>query len=689
MDASTPTGKHSNRLCGETSPYLLQHANNPVDWHPWDEQALSLAREKDIPIFLSIGYAACHWCHVMERESFEDEVTAAFMNEHFLNIKVDREERPDLDAIYMNAVTAMTGNGGWPLNVFLTPDLRPFYGGTYFPPDGRYGTPAFLDILKQIDLLWKTSRSKLFQSAEQLTALLARHGGSPESEHDVLSAGLREAAAAYLESAYDKTWGGWGSAPKFPSPATISLLLRGCTRESNTGHLEMALSTLRKMAAGGIYDHVGGGFHRYATDERWLVPHFEKMLYDNAQLAVSYLEAWQVTHDAFFKTVTCDILNYVLRNMRDPAGAFYSSEDADSEGEEGKYYLWDKAEIMHILGPEDGQDCCAYYAVREEGNFTSHEPYHQGRNILHTSPKSDERVDSGRLAAWKEKLLNARIRRIRPGIDDKVITAWNAMMITALARAGFTWNIPEYTSAACKAGRFLREIMYDGSILYRIWRRDRKRFPGYLDDYALTANAFTDLYECTGDESWLKSAQTLTERMLDGFYDPEGKGFYSTGPGHENLIVRMKAFHDTAEPSPNAVAALVLSRLGLLFDLPRYLVLARKSLLPAAAMALRNAPGYLHTLLAADFLIDPPVEVVFCGSPDTPEIAAMIEILSGHHVPCKVIAWASDRQAPPLLPICAAKTMEEGRGTVYICRNGACLPPETTPEGLEKALKKD
>lgn len=688
-DVPLSTGMQGNRLAKENSLYLIQHADNPVNWQPWDEQALLLARANDIPIFLSIGYAACHWCHVMERESFEDRDVADFLNTHFVSIKVDREERPEIDAIYMNAVTALTGSGGWPLNVFLTPDLRPFYGGTYFPPESRYGIPAFGDVIRQIAALWQSGRSRLLQSAEQLTSLLARNCPSPQTVENGLSVALRGAALHYLETAYDATWGGWGGAPKFPSPGAITLLLRSYSRERNAAHLEMALSTLRKMAQGGMYDQLGGGFHRYSTDERWHVPHFEKMLYDNAQLAVSYMEAWQVTHDSYFKQVACDTINYALSVLRDPVGAFYSSEDADSDGDEGKYYLWDKREILSLLGTEDGEAFSAFYSVRDEGNILSGDPGLQGKNVLSPSPGNDkiQQGDDERFFGWREKLLNARKERVRPAVDDKIITSWNALMVSALVRTGFVWNIPEFISAAYDAGSFLRQIMFDGVTLYRSWRRGEVRFPGYLDDYAFTANAFTDLYECTGEQAWLDAAKSVADSMIEGFYDTEGGGFYSTSKTHSNLIVRMKAFHDTAEPSGNALAAQALSRLGILFDVPRYLSLARESLNSVAALSLRNPPGYIHTVLAADYLLEAPFEIVFCGLPNSPNMLSMKRTLAEYLLPCKVMAWACNSPKDSHLPMCAGKTMQENRGAVYLCHQNTCYPPATTEEDLKGILR--
>ncbi len=689
-DENSPaTGtKQANRLARETSPYLLQHASNPVDWYPWGEEALTLARKENKPIFLSIGYSACHWCHVMERESFENALIAGFMNAHFVNIKVDREERPDLDDIYMNAVTAITGNGGWPLSVFLTPDLKPFFGGTYFPPSSRYGMPAFLDVLQHIVYLWHNEPSRAFSAAEQITAHLQGLFAAAPAGTNTPAASLRAQAARQLDSSFDEKWGGWGGAPKFPSPASITFLLRHYQRTGNPRLLAMAVTTLEKMALGGIYDHVGGGFHRYSTDEQWRVPHFEKMLYDNAQLPVCYLEAWQVTKNPFFKSVACDTLAYVLRDMRDPEGGFYSSEDADSEGDEGRFYLWTRQEILECLGSRDGVEFCTTYSVCEEGNFASHEPCHLNRNILYRSlPETGFVTETEeRYAAMRAALRSARDKRVRPSRDDKVITAWNALTLSALARAAFTWGITAFKDAACATAAFIEGVLLSGDVLYRTWRRGEVRYPGYLDDYAFAANAFIDLYECTTDIHWLETSKRLVDRLESRFADRQGGGFYSTDASHSNLLVRVRTLHDTAEPSPNAMAALALARLGRHLDSPQYTARAEESIAAAAAPADRMPLGYLNTLLARDYLEDTTPDIVFAGQPGSAGMESLKAVLSGRFVPCRIIAYADGKEDPLRRSLCASKTMMENRDTAYVCRNGRCLPPVNTASGLERLL---
>ncbi len=679
-----------NHLAGETSPYLLQHAKNPVDWYPWGEEALTRSRLEKKPLFLSIGYAACHWCHVMERESFENDVIAGFLNTHFISIKVDREERPDLDEIYMTAVVAMTGSGGWPLNVFLTPELKPFYGGTYFPPVGRYGMPSFLDVLQYIVSVWHANRPEALRNAKQLTAYLQSQGIPETDEPNLLSPRIRENGVKQLEAAYDQRWGGWGTAPKFPSPASITLLCRQYERNGDPLLRDMALTTLRRMALGGIHDLIGGGFHRYSTDEKWLVPHFEKMLYDNAQLALSYLEAWQITQDPFFKNVAESTLRYVLRDMRGDHGAFFASEDADSGGEEGSYYVWTRDEIIECLGVKDGNDFCEVYSVQEQGNFASHETHLHGQNILFRGLCGMSFPEDGgsRYVALREKLLAVRQKRVRPAVDDKIITAWNALMISALARAAFTWNAPEYKEAAIQAGEFIRNFLIREGIIYRTWRTGKARFPGYLDDYSFLANSFIDLYECTAESSWLTTAKEVIENMIDRFYDQERGGFYSTEDGHADLLLRVKPLHDTAEPSANAMAALALARAALFFDLHEYTGLAERSLALAAPRAVQSPLGYLHTILAADYLLEAPAEIIFSGGPERADIQALIRILSRHPVSYRIIAWAQNMPTALRLPLCDHKPMLEDRGTVYVCRHNTCHPPENTVEGFDRLLRR-
>lgn len=682
----------ANRLAGETSPYLLQHAHNPVDWHPWDEEALEKARREDKPIFLSIGYSACHWCHVMERESFENESIAEFMNRFYVSIKVDREERPDLDDIYMNAVMAMTGSGGWPMSVFLTPDLKPFYGGTYFPPEGRYGMPGFMEVLEKIALIWNEDRAKALHSADTLTRHLRENLSNRQGDRGKVSILMRENALRMLESAYDAGSGGWGSAPKFPAPASLSFLLRQYQRSGNTFALEMAVKTLTHMAEGGMYDHLGGGFHRYSVDDAWLVPHFEKMLYDNAQLAAVYLEAWQVTKNPFFRRVACETLDYVARDMQDAVGGFHSAEDADSEGEEGRYYLWDHGEILDLLGEEDGAAFCDAFQVRQEGNFSSHEVYHRGKNIPH---KGRNGAFFGAdmpeyLITMKLKLLAARGQRVRPGTDDKIITAWNGLMISAFARAAFAWNDSAYRDAAIRAGMFIKNHMLLDGTLFRTWRLGRARFPGYLEDYASVVNAFLDLYECTGDVMWVEDARELAEAMIERFHDEEKGGFFATEARHKELLVRVKTWHDTAEPSGNMMAAKALFRLGAFYAHPAYAEMGETVLSLAAPMAVRAPMGFMNAVLCADYVLDGPVEIVFVGTPETAETRALAGVLAQAYVPCAVIGWAvSDTSQTARLPLTASMQAWGSEPSVQVCVRGACKAPVTTPEAFESILRQE
>jgi len=562
---------HTNRLAGETSPYLLQHAHNRVDWYPWGEEALSRARQENKPVFLSIGYSACHWCHVMERESFEDPEVAAVLNANFISIKVDREERPDLDEIYMTAVQLMTGSGGWPLNVFLTPDLKPFYGGTYFPPDDRYGRPGFGKLLEHISETWGKDSEGLQRSAEELTRAIRDTVGRDTVPAGTVDTTILARAAQELERAFDSQWGGFGQAPKFPPSGAIGVLLRQHAHTGDEKLLEIATTTLDRMAHGGMYDQLGGGFHRYATDRRWLVPHFEKMLYDNALLARVYLEAWQVTGKDLYRRVATEILDYVLQDMTDRRGGFHSSEDADSEGEEGKFFVWRPDEIKRFLGEQDGALFCEYYGVTGEGNF-------EGFSILHVSQEPSEfarergislKQLENQLTPLRDKLREAREARVRPGKDDKVIAAWNGMMISALARGYQILGEERFLKAAERAANFVStEMVRDGALL-RTYRgkggggdRGISKLPAYLDDYAEMASALIDLYEATFDLQWLEAADQLAGRMVTDFWDEENGGFFYTSASHKNLLAQTKPLYDGAVPSGNSTATLVLLRLS-------------------------------------------------------------------------------------------------------------------------------
>ncbi len=669
-----------NRLAGEISPYLQQHAANPVAWQPWDDAALEQAIVQDKPVFLSIGYAACHWCHVMEHECFEDESMAELMNRHFINIKVDREERPDLDEIYMKAVVAMTGQGGWPMSVFLTPDLRPFYGGTYFPPERRYGIPGFREVLEQLVAFWAGDRTRLLQNASQLVTLIQSQAAVITGTDNIPAESLCDEAVKVLEDSFDPRWGGWGQAPKFPSSSAIALLLRVHKRTGRENLMSMATETLDRMRSGGIYDHLGGGFHRYSVDEEWRVPHFEKMLYDNAQLAVAYLEAWQATGRDDYRVILRETLDYLVREMQDNAGGFYASQDADSEEGEGAYYLWTYDEIMGLLGEEEGNQFCAAYGVKPGGNFASHDSGHHGKNVLFR-----ERSDSD-LSAMRTVLLIERQQRTAPKTDDKVLTSWNGMAITAFARAALAFGDAHYGNAALKAGTFLRDVMFANGTLLRTWRAGKAHLPAYLDDYAAFANACIDLYEYTADFSWIELAQNLVEEMIGRFHNGEGGGFFSTGEEHRHLLVRMYSMHDTAEPSGNSMAYLVLIRLAAVLGEERYRSLAENTLRAAAPMMQRAPSAALSFLTAAEMRLSGAVEITLGGDREYPAMKAFQTVVGEQFIPGRVIVYAGEAERKRNIPLVRGRNAVDGSPCVWVCRNRSCMAPATTTDELFQRL---
>jgi hypothetical protein len=662
-----------------------------VDWYPWGDEALARARNEDRPIFLSIGYSACHWCHVMERESFENDAIAAFMNDHFVNVKVDREERPDLDEIYMTAVMAMTGRGGWPMSVFLTPDLEPFYGGTYYPPVDAGGQPGFLTVLRGLAAAWKDRRTEALQTAAGLTKYLRESASPASAGPGPLGPDLIPNAARMLRASFDAEHGGWGGAPKFPSSGAIALLLREHRRSSDAQLLRMVRLTLDRMARGGIYDQLGGGFHRYAVDEQWLVPHFEKMLYDNAQLAQVYLEAFQATGKSLYRRVAQDTLDYVLRDMQAPEGGFYASEDADSEGREGQFYLWTRREIDSVLG-SDAEFFCTYYGVKETGNFPSHESYHAGQNILFVPkpPGTTGAVVEERLANARNRLVDVRKQRVRPGLDDKLLTSWNALMITALARGAQVLGEPRYREAAERAARrILGDRTREGRLLH-MDNAGEDRVPGFLDDYALMANALVDLYEATFDAVWIAEAERLAREMMEQFGDPSGAGFFFAGPHHQHLLLRTKPLIDGQEPSGNSAAALALLRLANYTGDETFADHGRQ-VLESSAEALAQLPqAHLKMLIALDYFLEPACEVVLAGERGSPGMDALLGALHGVFLPNKAVALAdASSGAEPStrpIPFTEGKTMLEERATAYVCRNHTCGPPVFTPEALGEQL---
>lgn len=670
----------SNRLALETSPYLLQHKDNAVDWYPWGPEALARARAEQKPIFLSIGYSACHWCHVMEHESFDHPEIAAFLNARFISIKVDREERPDLDQIYMTAVQLMTRHGGWPMSVFLTPDLQPFYGGTYWPPYPRLGMPGFIQVIQAVDELWRTRQNEAVQQAAQLTSYLQR-SDLPEPGESAVGPQLFREATGQLERDFDGIYGGFGFKPKFPQAMALQFLLRMWRRTGREGLLKMVRLNLDKMAQGGIYDQLGGGFARYSVDERWLVPHFEKMLYDNALLAGVYLDAYLATGHGEYRRVVQETLDYVLNYMTGAGGGFHSSEDADSEGEEGKFYVWTPAEIMQILGPERGARFCYVYDVTEAGNF-------EGRNILNR-PKTIEQCAKlkgwelnelqAELAESRGRLLEVRDRRVRPGKDDKMLLSWNALMIEPLARAADVLSEPKYLEAAARAADFILHDMTrpDGRLLHS-WRDGRAKLDAYLDDYAFFIQALVTLYESQFDERWIDEAVRLADLVLRHFADPQAAGLFYTADDHERLIARNKDFHESSVPSGNAVAATALLRLGKLCGRGDYLQ-AAEGIVRAAAGLIARAPSALgQMLIAADMLVGPTPEIAIVGDPGRGDTAAALSDLRRCYLPNRVLACrVSGHQggSPHLAALFQGKSHGGEEPTVYVCENFACQAP--------------
>jgi uncharacterized protein len=684
-----------NRLAHETSPYLLQHKDNPVDWHPWIPEALEQAKREDKPIFLSIGYSACHWCHVMEHESFENPAIARLMNEHFVCIKVDREERPDLDQIYMNAVQLLTGRGGWPMSVFLTPDLKPFYGGTYWPPTARMGMPGFDQVLLAVADAWKNRREQAIEHAAELTGHLARFAEQPPAAGE-LSLSRIEAAGAALERSFDHRNGGFGGAPKFPHSMDLQVLLRLWKRNRRSEWLEIVTTTLDKMSAGGIYDHLGGGFHRYSVDERWLVPHFEKMLYDNALLTSAYVEAYQATGNPEYARIARETCDYVLRDMTDGAGGFYSTEDADSEGEEGKVYVWMPREIEETLGKEATETFCYVYDITEPGNFEGHNILNLAKPIETCARIKGRDPDNLRaeLAASREKLLAVRGKRVRPGRDDKVLVAWNGLMIDAMAKAAGALEEPRYLAAAEKAAAFVLGDMRksDGRLLHT-WRAGQAKIDAYVDDYAALANALVSLYEATFNERYIDEAIGLVEIMLRHFADPSGWGFFYTADDQEQLIARNKEMHDSSVPSGNALAATVLVRLGKLTGRSDYLTGAEKTFQAATALLDRAPTAAGQLLLALDMFIGPTPEIVFLGDPANSDTAAALHLLRQRFVPNKVVvlrnpASQTAARSAAMSELFEGKSSGPLQPALFLCEDFACEAPVFGREAIASKIAK-
>jgi uncharacterized protein YyaL (SSP411 family) len=691
-----------NRLIHETSPYLVQHAYNPVDWYPWGEEAFAKARAEDKPIHLSVGYAACHWCHVLAHESFEDPETAQIMNHYFVNIKVDREERPDIDSIYMTVVQAMTGGGGWPMTVFMTPDGVPFYGGTYFPPTDRQGMPSFTRVLLSVADAYRNRRSQLLEAGEDMVTQITAATSARMPEHS-LSLAVQDNAFHQLEAQFDEHFGGFGGAPKFPQAMTYEFLLRYAHRTGNEQALAICETSLRKMAEGGIYDQLGGGFHRYSVDNQWLVPHFEKMLYDNALLTRVYIEAYQTTQDPFYRRIAEETLDYLVREMRHPAGGFYSTQDADSlpspdasHNEEGAFFVWTPAQLRQHLSSQEAMVISAIYDVTEGGNF-------EGLNILHvvrtpaqvarTLGQTEERVNE-LLASAKAKLFAIREQRPKPGLDDKILTAWNGMALRAFAMAARAFERDDYRDIARACGEFaLQTLCNEDGIPIRAWR-DRASSGlastasalqrGFLEDHALLADGLIALYEATFETRWLEKAQQLADRIIEQFWDDGIAGFYDTASDHESLIVRPRDIGDNATPSGNAAAADVLARLAIIFDNRRYRSYAERVLSGIVELAERFPGGFGRYLATNEFVLAPVKEIALVGDPASSDLQALTQAIFTPFIPNKVVLLLDTSQSATGIasPLLEQRQQIQGKATAYVCENYACQLPVTTPEEL-------
>jgi len=681
--------QYTNRLVHETSPYLLQHAHNPVDWYPWGEEALGRAKKEDRPILLSVGYSSCHWCHVMEKESFENEAIAGIMNERFINIKVDREERPDLDELYMNAVQVMTGSGGWPMTVFLTPDLVPIHAGTYFPPEDRGGMPGFPKVLSVVSDYYRSHRGEVGKMEEQMKHALRQMAEIIPSQ-ETLSEKLLSKAFDALESQFDPIYGGFGNAPKFPSSMALSLLLRYWKSTGSKKALEMVDKTLEKMANGGIYDHLGGGFHRYSVDGQWLIPHFEKMLYDNALLSRTYFEAFQVTQKERYRRVGEEILRYVLREMKSPGGGFYSTEDADSEGEEGRFYVWTRDEIKGILGKEKGTPFCAYYGVGQQGNFEG------GASVLSVASTLEKVSQSyGMTVAdlekileeGRQKLFTEREKRVRPGRDEKKLTSWNGLMISSLVDGFKLSGNDQYMSAAKEAALFILQETRENGLLMRVFNKGKWRVKGYSEDYAFFIQALIDLYEATFEMRWLKEADELNKRMIQQFWDERNKGFFFTGSENESLIARSKNPYDNATPSANSIAVFNLVRLGYLTGEDSLKQKAEQTLRLFHNFLNQHPSGFTQMLSGLSFFLNPD-EIGVIGSKNDPKTKAMLKEIYLAYLPNKILSLR-DPQEPieeNWFPFLMEKEIT-GVPTAFVCKRFTCLPPVNNEAELRKILK--
>ena len=702
--------RYTNHLIHESSPYLLMHAHNPVDWYPWGQEAFDLAKRENKPIFLSVGYSTCHWCHVMERESFTNPEIARLMNENFVNIKVDREERPDVDKVYMTFVQATTGSGGWPMSVFLTPDLKPFFGGTYWPPVDRYGRPGFSSVLERVAEAWKKDNTRIEQSAADVMQQLEKSVNAPASEKARMTEAALSRAYQQIKAGYDPANGGFGGAPKFPRPVVFNFLLRYYARTGDQAALQMTLHTLHAMADGGIHDHLGGGFHRYSVDARWHVPHFEKMLYDQAQLAIAYLQAYQITHDMFYAGTVRDILDYVLRDMHSPHGGFFSAEDADSQIEKGKpehgegaFYLWTSTRIEEVLGPAAAKVFDYAYDVEPHGNVAAqNDPQGEfaGKDILQVIHSVEETAKHfGKppeeirktLADARNKLLAVRGERPRPPLDDKVLTSWNGLMISAFARAGQVLNQPSYIQAAQGAADFIQSKLYDpqnGTLLHR-YREGDAGINGFLEDYTGLIQGLLDLYEASfrvRDLTWAIRLQETQDRL---FWDDNGGGYFQTPPGDKSILVRMRDAYDGAEPSANSVAAMNLLRLAEMANRPVWREKA-DHVFGAFGRQIEHAPETLPQMISAvDFALSKPRQVVIAGEPNRQDTQALLAVVNQRYLPNKVLFLVDGEDGSQLtgwLPFIEGMHSIDGKATAYVCENYTCKLPTTDPGRVAQIL---
>jgi len=677
-----------NRLINETSPYLLQHAHNPVDWYPWGEEAFSRAAREDKPILLSIGYSACHWCHVMEREGFENNDIARIMNENFVNIKVDREERPDLDAIYMDAVQALTGSGGWPLTVFLTPQMKPFYGGTYFPPEDQGGLPGFPQVLQTAAQAYKTRKGEVESAAAQIIVYLNRSVGKSR-EIEPLTGKMPRIAYTAIRAAFDAQNGGFGSAPKFPQPMLLEFLLRQCCRTGDPLCILMVEHTLSRMAKSGIYDQIGGGFHRYSVDTRWLVPHFEKMLYDNALLSRIYLHAYQATDKQIYRRIVEETLDYVLREITDKEGGFYSSQDADSEGVEGKFYVWTPDEIIEALGRSDGELATRYFGITREGNFEDSNILSQ---VIETKTLASElgitpEELEAKIARAKSRLLEKRVQRVLPHRDEKILADWNGLMLASMAEAASVLERDDYLKAAIANASFLAEALYDGETLKHSYKDGQAKVNGFLLDYALLCEGLLSLYRASFQGQWLNIAKNLADAMLDRFWDKDKGYFYDTAQGEETVLVRPRNIYDNALPSGSSAAAFVLIQLARLTDNKEYEEVAASAIRSVHNSMLRYPPGFGHWFCALDLYLSNPLEIAVIGHPEDSATKSLVRVINERYLPNKVLAVKNpDEPAQMDIPLLRDRTMIENKPTVYVCENHVCKMPVTKPDALAALL---